>query len=509
MAINNEFQQNLTMYMETLHPIIYVNHYDFNAIDAAIKSIANGYECYEFNNALGLVNFKTGSRVNSQLAYTHGLNGEENLIKFLDLMVNEGFSTPTILVLKDVHELLHKPSVVAYLRRIAENVLYSEGYECTVFILSNTLEIPREIEDYITILEIPLPSINEIKTQIQEYAQSADSPIDKQTLDEIAISFKGLNECQISQILNLAFFHDGELSRSDTEIILKEKEQFLKKSSMLESIRFKENINDIGGLEELKFWLRRKAEIFKNLDKAIKYGVDVPKGVMIIGMPGCGKSLSAKATADLFKVPLVRLDVGRLLGKYVGESEGNMRRALALAEGISPCVLWIDELEKAFSGIGSIGGASDITTRLFGQFLTWMQEKESPVFIVATANDISNLPPELLRKGRFDELFFVDLPNLAERESIIKIHLQKRKKFNSSIDLAKLASKTEGFNGADIESVVKDAIEISFVEHKTDLTTDDLLKVIHETNSISKTLQEKIKIIKETINKYKIKNASR
>ena len=244
------------------------------------------------------------------------------------------------------------------------------------------------------------------------------------------------------------------------------------------------------------------------MDKAIKFGVDIPKGIMIIGMPGCGKSLTAKATASLFEIPLVRLDVGRLLGKYVGESEENMRKALKLSEAISPCVLWIDEIEKAFAGVGGDGGGNDVTTRLFGQFLTWMQEKENTVFIVATANDISRMPPEFLRKGRFDELFFVDLPNGEERRKILDIHLKKRKKWNKSIDSIALIKETEGFNGADLEAVVKDTIEMAFIDGKTTITTEDLIRSVKDTKSISSTLKDKIMQIKDTVSKIDIKPAS-
>ena len=210
-------------------------------------------------------------------------------------------------------------------------------------------------------------------------------------VNDIALSLKGLNEFQIKQILNLAYQDGGCIDKNDKQLILAEKEQLIKKSGMLEVINFSETINDIGGLENLKDWLRKKAKVFSNLDKAIKFGVDVPKGIMIIGMPGCGKSLTAKATASLFEIPLVRLDIGRLLGKYVGESEGNMRKALKLSEAISPCVLWIDEIEKAFAGIGGTAGGHEVTVRLFGQFLTWLQEKQNTVFVVATANDTMSL----------------------------------------------------------------------------------------------------------------------
>lgn len=192
-------------------------------------------------------------------------------------------------------------------------------------------------------------------------------------------------------------------------------------------IPLKETIDDIGGMDILKEWLKRKSKIFKNMARAETYGVDIPKGVLTAGIPGCGKSLNAKAAASLFEVPLLRLDMGRLMGKYVGESEANLRNAISLAEAISPCVLWVDELEKAFAGIGGTGGSAEVTTRLFGNFLTWMQEKSSPAFVVATANDITRLPPELLRKGRFDELFYVGLPKEPEREKIFEIHIHKRR----------------------------------------------------------------------------------
>lgn len=284
--------------------------------------------------------------------------------------------------------------------------------------------IPEELEDLITVFDLPLPTVSEIKNIMIEFTKDLDIQVLEDVLSEIALSFKGLNEFQIKQILNLAYQDGGVLDFDDKQLILSQKEQLIKKAGLLEMIPVHETIDDIGGLENLKEWLYKKECIFNQLDKATKFGVDIPKGIMIVGMPGCGKSLAAKATAKLFEIPLVRLDVGRLLGKYIGESEENMRKALRLSEAISPCVLWIDEIEKAFSGVGGSGGGSDVTTRLFGQFLTWMQEKENTVFIVATANNISRIPPEFLRKGRFDELFYVDFPNDEERRKIIEIHLK-------------------------------------------------------------------------------------
>ncbi|MFJ7970055.1 AAA family ATPase [Psychrobacillus sp. NPDC096389] len=490
--------ESLASYIDALHPIIYINHFDFKVIDEALTNVAQGAKVVEFNNALGAINFYTKSPVM-----------ECELEQFLKLSMDDGFESDTIIVLKDIHDQLSNPKVIALLKRIAEDNLYRDEYHATIFIISSKIVIPCELENYITVFDIPLPTNIEIMDIIHDFVKDLEMEVDQETVNDITLSFKGLNEFQIKQILNLAYQDGGYIDAEDKQLILKEKEQFIKKSGMLEIVNFKETIEDIGGLENLKEWLEKKAKVFNNLDKAIKFGVDIPKGIMIIGMPGCGKSLTAKATAGLFEIPLVRLDVGRLLGKYVGESEENMRKALKLSEAISPCVLWIDEIEKAFSGVGGDGGGSDVTTRLFGQFLTWMQEKENTVFIVATANDISKMPPEFLRKGRFDELFFVDLPNGEERRKILEIHLKKRGKWTKDIDSIALIKETEGFNGADLEAVVKDTIENAFIDGRQTVTTADMQKSIKDTKSISSTLKDKISQIKETISKIDIKPASK
>lgn len=488
----------MASYIDALHPIIYINHFDFKVIDETLVKVSQGAKIIEFNNALGAIDFNTKS---PQM--------DCNLEHFLKVSLDDGFENQTFIVLKDIHDNLKDSKVIALLKRIAEDNLYRDDYHTTIFIMSSKVVIPFELENYITVFDIPLPSKFEIMNIIEEFVKDLDIVVEQDVLSEIALSFKGLNEFQIKQILNLAYQNGGYIDAKDKLLILKEKEQFIKKTGMLEIVNFNETIDDIGGLENLKDWLEKKSKIFSNLDKAIKFGVDVPKGIMIIGMPGCGKSLTAKATAGLFEIPLVRLDVGRLLGKYVGESENNMRKALKLSEAISPCVLWIDEIEKAFAGVGGQGGGSDVTTRLFGQFLTWMQEKENTVFIVATANDISKMPPEFLRKGRFDELFFVDLPNGEERRKIIEIHLKKRGKWTKDIDSIALIRDTEGFNGADLESVVKDTIENAFINGEQTITTADLQKSIKDTKSISSTLKEKILQIKDTISKIDIKPASK
>lgn len=325
------------------------------------------------------------------------------------------------------------------------------------------------------------------------------------------IAFKGLSEFEINNILRLALAEDGELNQNDLKLIFEQKKQMILKSGILEMIPLKESIDDIGGLENLKEWLKRKAKVMTDTTAADEFGVDMPKGVMITGVPGCGKSLSAKASAMLFDVPLLRLDIGKLMGKYLGESEANLRKAIALAEAISPCVLWVDELEKAFAGISGNNG-HEVSTRLFGSFLTWMQEKSSSTFVVATANDITKLPPELLRKGRFDEIFYVGLPKKKEIEKILEIHIRKRRpddwnEIKGQID--NLASKAKGYSGADIEGVVKEAVESSFVDGKRNLKAEDIFNAMENTNSLSVIMKEELDKMHKEYEQRKLKNASK
>lgn len=495
--MKNSARDLLASYIDALYPIIYINHFDFKVIDDIVSDIVDGRKVIEYNNGLGIVDFKTKSMMK-----------ECDLFNFLKLVKDDGYEHSMFIVLKDVHSQLDNPEIISMLKYIAERNLYNENYNASIFVVSSKFCIPEELENLITVFDMPLPTVTEIKNIMTEFTKDLDIDVSEDVLSEISLSFKGLNEFQIKQILNLAYQDGGCLDFDDKQLILSQKEQLIKKAGLLEMIPIHETIEDIGGLENLKEWLYKKERIFNQLDKAIKFGVDIPKGIMIVGMPGCGKSLAAKATAKLFEIPLVRLDVGRLLGKYIGESEENMRKALKLSEAISPCVLWIDEIEKAFSGVGGSGGGSDVTTRLFGQFLTWMQEKENTVFIVATANDISKIPPEFLRKGRFDELFYVDFPNDEERRKIIEIHLKKRNKWNKKLDIISLVKLTNGYNGADLEAIVKDAIENCFIDGKEHLTTEDLKIAQKNIKSISSTLEKRIKEIKEAVKDMDLKPAN-
>ena len=499
-------ETNLIKYLRARRPIIWVNSGDYKEIDTIVKEATKDYKnkaIYEYR-ALGAVDFETKVK-------------EENisdLYNFLDTLYSEGIKRNIFLLIKNAEEEMKDARNIAYIKKIAETRYSNSDYNFTIIVISETETVPKELEKFTSILDIPNMSKDEIEKYILKFSKDNNIKVDEKDIGEVAISLKGLTKLEIDHVLNMIIESKNNISISGRDIIIKEKGQIIKKSSILEIIDFKEKIEDIGGLEGLKEWLKSKAQVFRRLDEAKKFGVDTPKGVLLVGMPGCGKSLAAKASARLFNVPLLRLDIGRLLGKYVGESEHNMRVALKTAESISPCILWIDEIEKAFAGINQDGGASDITKRLFGQFLTWLQEKENTVFVVATANDITAFPPEFLRKGRFDEVFFIDFPNEEERERIFEIHLEKRGKLTDEIDVNKLAKQTDGYCGADIEEVVKNAVESIFIletdnEEEKEITTQDLLESAKNIDSLTNILADKIEILKKSYDKFKIKSASK
>lgn len=495
--------EKLILYIDAGFPILFIHSYEENKIDKIIRDSSAGREIFEWNGVSGFSDFETKKSFNLMDVTLQGS---------LKHLINSDELDGKIIVLKDVHSLLDDPEVIAILKSIALKISICD-IETTIIIESSRKYIPKELEPYTSIFEMDYLNTEDIKKIIQNVIDENElNQIRNDLLEEIAISFKGLSQFEIENILALAVNEDnGDLTKGSLSFIFEQKRQMIMKSGILDMIPRKETINDIGGLDNLKEWLTKKSKIFKNIDKAKEFGVDIPKGVLIAGVPGCGKSLNAKAAAELFEVPLLRLDMGRIMGKYVGESEANMRKAISLAEAISPCVVWIDELEKGLAGIGGDSGGSDVTTRLFGSLLTWMQEKESAAFVVATANDITKLPPELLRKGRFDEIFYVGLPNDSERKKIFEIHIAKRRKNDDelkNIDFDKLISRTRGYSGADIEGVIKESIENVYVAEKDKLTTEDILDVIKNTHSLSEIMKEPLKKMSEEYENRKFKNAS-
>ena len=522
----NRKAQELRDLLDSFRPILYINDFDFHAVDELIReAIPDIQWLVEYNNSKGEAHFETKMPRHERAPERPC---PEKLAAFLDEYISD-LPKRKVLVLKDVHGEIGLPEIVARLRLIAERTMHSPDHWVPVIIVSTVLTIPPELDKLITVFDMEYPSREKVEGIINDYADSYKFDVDEVTLKELSLAFNGLSNFEICQILNLAYQNGGTVTKDDIPLILKEKEQAIRKGGLLEAIVTDLKMESIGGLKGLKKYLKEKAIIFKNLSKALEAGVDMPKGVLIVGLPGCGKSLAAKVSAKMFNVPLFRLDIGRLMGKYVGESEENLRRAIRQAEAAAPCVLWIDEIEKAFAGLGRSGGDGGITTRLFGHFLTWLQEKLSTVYVVATANDITGLPPEFLRKGRFDEIFSVKLPTDEERGNIFKIHLEKRKQNpkKQGIDIDELVRKTAGekgiaeYSGADIESIVKMAVEKAFIreevnksretnkEYQSKVTQEDLLDAIENTTPIRQTMKEKIELQEKSIGKFQIIDASK
>ena len=413
-------------------------------------------------------------------------------------------------MLKDIQDFIEEPAIKSLLQLIAQRKLYDRDYNTTVIIVSSVLKVPQELEKYVSYLEIPFPEENEINQLIDEHVEvNCYDNFKDEDRKKLMPSLKGMTSFEIDRMLDMAMSSNGSLSAEDTEMILQQKKAMVKKSGLLELIDTPASLKDIGGLNALKDYLQNKSKVITNLPKAQEFGVSIPKGVFIVGMPGCGKSLCAKASAALFNTPLLKLDMGSMMGKYVGESEGNLRKAIKIAEAAAPCVLWIDEIEKAFSGVG---GNNDIMTRMFGYFLSWMQEKTSSVYVIATANNAHDLPPELKRKGRFDEIFCVNLPNEAERKKIFEIHIGKKKQNFDEAALNSVSLITEGFNGADIESVVNEAVEKCFIDsldNKGTAFDERLLKdIASKTVSITKSCKQQIDEMKKAFKENNFKDAT-
>ncbi len=412
----------------------------------------------------------------------------------------------SVVIFFDLHPWLGTPNqpadpqLIRQLHNVAQQ--YRDGSQARMLILvSPVLRIPVELEHMVTVVDFPLPVQPQLRQLLVKMidgnkANGITSEVDSAGLDKIATAALGLTLNEAENAFARALGDDSRLTLADLPLVVGEKRQIIRRSGVLEVVDSEVRLADIGGLANLKKWLVKRTGAWST--EAEQYALPAPKGVLVTGIPGCGKSLTAKAMASAWSIPLIRLDIGKIFAGLVGESEENMRNALATAEAIAPCVLWIDEIEKGFS---SAGGERDSGTsaRVFGSFLTWMQERTKPVFVIATANDISRLPPEFMRKGRFDEIFFIDLPTAAERIDIFRLHLASRLKKGPALGdlpvtdelLADLSERTEGFSGSEIEQAVISACFDSF-DGRRPLTADDVRRAIGNTVPLSVTQSEQI-----------------
>jgi len=409
----------------------------------------------------------------------------------------------TIFVLRDLHPILKNPysdrnaPVVRELRNLTPELKRSRK---TLVLTSHTLELPAELSEEVTVIDFPLPNVQEIDYLISQLVVPEKLKLSALAREQLVKACQGLSRARLQRVLAKALAAKQQVDESDIDGVLAQKQQAIRQTGILEFFTARESLKSVGGLENLKQWVRMRQDAFT--EEARAYGIPNPKGVLLVGIQGTGKSLSAKTIANEWRLPLLRLDSGRLFGGIVGESESRVRQMIKLAEAIAPCVLWIDEIDKAFGNLATgIDGDSGTSRRVFGSLITWMQEKTSPVFIVATANNVRILPAELLRKGRFDEIFFLNLPTEAERQEIFRVHLQRLRPTRlRDFDLALLSKTAKNFSGAEIEQVIVDAMHRAFFEKgangRRDLTNLDIVRSIEETVPMAAIAREQIADLK-------------
>ena len=490
-----DFQEEFSLLLRSRYPVIYIPTREEERLEQAIAFLAKE----QGNRAVYTWDFVDGYQGNpNDVGFA-----KRNPLQALELIEKIPDSAPVILILRDFQRFLEDVAVSRKLRNVARQLKYQPK---NIVILAAGMNIPDDLSEVITILEFPLPSQAEIKKEVENLLGALSQPADQSLLDEIVRASLGLSIDRIRRVLAKAIANHGSLLEEDVELILEEKRQSIRQTQILDFYPTQNNISDIGGLDLLKDWLMRRGGAFS--EKARQYGLPHPRGLMLVGIQGTGKSLTAKAIAHHWHLPLLRLDVGRLFGGLVGESEARTRQMIQLAEALAPCILWVDEIDKAFAGFDSKGDAGT-ASRVFGTFINWLAEKITPVFVVATANNIQSLPPEILRKGRFDEIFFVGLPHQEERQAIFTVHLNRLRPQNlKNYDIARLAYETPDFSGAEIEQTLIEAMHIGFSQNR-DFTTDDILEAASQIIPLARTAQEQIEFLQNWAAAGKARLASR
>jgi len=393
---------------------------------------------------------------------------------------------------KDLHKYLEDPAVLRRLRDLAPAL--TRGRRALILTAPH-LNLPPEIKAIAAPFKLDLPTLDELKILVrnttrdliaQRKIKVALAPDD---LDRLAESLRGLTLFEAERALTRAIMEDMALTRADLQRIIEIKKEVIEREGLLDVWPRLDDFGAVGGLKNLKAWLERRRRAFT--PQAREFGLDPPKGILLLGVQGCGKSLCAKAVAKQWELPLLKLEPGRLYDKFIGESEKNLERALDVAARLAPVVLWIDEIEKGFAAVSQAESDAGLSKRIFGRLLAWLQDRPAPVFVATTCNDILSLPPEMMRKGRFDEIFFVDLPNPEERGEIFAIHLKKRKRDPAAFNLPALGEASDGFSGAEIEQAIVSALYAAFAAG-SDLTTDLLLRELKATRPLSVVRAEEV-----------------
>jgi SpoVK/Ycf46/Vps4 family AAA+-type ATPase len=461
-----KFNDELTLFLKARYPIIYINTIEEDRIEYVIrKNIKTN-----LNRSIYSWDFVDG--------YTNNPNNEgfakRNPLQALELVERLSSETPALFILKDFNRFLTDLSISRKLRNISRILKLQPK---TIIILGSELNIPTELQDLITVLQFQLPSESEINQELERLITSLNIKLEPQLFENLSRACQGLSLERIRRVLSKIIATYKTIDTNSIAVLLSEKKQIISQTEILEYWSANEKILDLGGLDNLKDWLKKRKTAFGV--RALNYGLPTPRGLLLVGIQGTGKSLTAKAIANDWQLPLLKLDVGKLFGGIVGESESRLRQMIHVAETISPCILWIDEIDKAFSNVESKGD-SGTSNRVLATFISWLSEKTKPVFVVATANNIDLLPLEVIRKGRFDEIFFLDLPKQEEREEIFKIHLKEFRPNNWKLfDYPKLAELSESFSGAEIRQSIIDGMFHAFYE-KREFTTEDICQAIEE-----------------------------
>jgi len=484
------FPTELETLIRARYPILYILSSEEMRVQSLVMEIAQKRQkkVFEWSCCTGIV--PAGTSIQSQKLRNAAT---KDPLAALDQVIEQ--VEPAIFLFKDFHPFLTR-SNFAVTRKLKEIALHLKNSFKTIVLVSPVLEIPIELEKEITLLNHPLPGrddlsalLDRIMGELRQF-QQVKIELDEAGRGQLLQAALGLTLGEAENVFAKIIVKDQRLSADDVNEVFAEKQQIIRKSGLLEYYTTDETFGNVGGLAVLKDWLAKRAMAFT--DEARAFGLPFPRGILMLGVQGCGKSLCAKAVSNLWQLPLLRFDMGRMFGSLVGSSEENVRRAIAVAESVAPAILWVDEIDKAFAGSQGSGVTDGGTTaRVFGTFLTWLSEKTAPVFVVATANDISQLPPELLRKGRLDEIFFVDLPSPDERKEIFKIHISKRKRDPAKFDLKALAAGSSEFSGAEIEEAVNSALYDAFYARQ-ELTTENIRTGLAQTVPLAKTMDKQI-----------------
>jgi len=488
------FSKELNLLLKARYPIIYISTFEEDRLEYTIRKTIKTNS----NKAIYTWDFVEGYKTN----INNPRFAAKNPFQALELVEKLTPDTPAIFILKDFNKFLSDISVSRKIRNLL-NILKTQPK--SLIILATEIEIPTELYDLITIIEFKLPTSQEIKTELLRLFNSLGKNYDSEFLEILIRACQGLSIEKIRRALSKSIAKYGSINTETINLILIEKRQIISQTKILEFQETKSQFKDIGGLENLKKWLRNRKDSFG--EKAKLYGLPAPRGLLLAGIQGTGKSLTAKAIANEWKLPLLRLDIGKLFGGIVGESENRTRQMIELAEALAPCVLWIDEIDKAFAEQNK-NNDSGTTNRVLSTFIIWLSEKISQVFVVATANNFSVLPLEIIRKGRFDEIFFIGLPVISERKKIFEVLLLRiRPKNIKSFNLDILAIKSSGFCGSEIEQAIIEGMHYAFNE-KREFTEDDILLGIKQIIPISQIEPERIKQIQNWALSGRIRLAS-